>query len=248
MADSDGLSGAPPREAEVRRTAGADEATGTAFRFRVQQQFHEIPLALGVDEEVLDERMRDFARDYWGEGEELEPVRRMFAALHAANAQQLALEGVVYQALGIFPIGGTADGSQPPERISRCSLLVSVRELDNPNPELTAAGIAESLTRSDDGGETHLVTLPAGPAVVHVAGSRAVWDLPEGKQERYFVRIEVWLPFPDDDKVLLMTLSTADCEDLFRYQAVLADIAETVTFGDAEPDEAGQDTEAAVFG
>jgi hypothetical protein len=218
-------------------TTGVDsEVASAAFGFQVQPEFHPIPLGAGVDEEAFGEQMREFARDYWGEKEELEALRRFTAAMYGVNSQQLAAGGTVYHALGIFPIGGTADSAQPPERVSRCTLTASVRDLDNPAPHVAAVGIAETLDRGKDTGEVQLVTLPVGPAVVHVAGSRAVWDLPDGEQERFLVRIEVWIPFPVDDRLLLLCLSTADVQDLFHYQAVLADIADTVTFGDAEGD------------
>lgn len=214
--------------------SGPEEEGAAAFRFEVQPEFHEVPLGIGLDEDTFTERMRAYARDYWGDREDWEPLRRMFTAVHAANAQQLAADGVVYQALGIFPIGGTADGTQAPERVSRCTLLISVRELDNADPALAAAGIVETLASTNDGGEAQLVTLPAGPAVVNVAGSRAVWTLPDGEQERFFVRIELWLPFPQENRMLLFCLSTSDAQDLFHYQAVLADIADTVSFAGTE--------------
>ncbi|MEU0422012.1 hypothetical protein ABZ235_00130 [Streptomyces canus] len=218
-------------------TPGAESKdTSAAFGFQVQPEFHPIPLGAGVDEETFSQQMREFARDYWGEQEELEPLRRFTAAMYGVNSQQLAAGGTVYHALGIFPIGGAADGAQPPERVSRCTLTASVRDLDNPAPQIAAAGIAETLDRSKETGEVQLVTLPAGPAVVHIAGSRAVWELPDGEQERFLVRIEVWIPFPEDDRLLLLCLSTADVQDLFHYQAVLADIADTITFGDADED------------
>lgn len=239
-------------ELEPEATGQVDAATTeTAFRFQVQSEFHPIPLGLGVDEETFDEQIREFARDYWGEQEDLEPIRRFTAAMYSANSQQLAADGTVYHALGIFPIGGTADGSQPPERISRGTLTVSVQDLDNPSPHLAAAGIAETLDKGEESGEVQLIDLPAGPAVVHVAGSRAVWDLPDGEQERFFVRIEVWMPFPQENRLLLLCLSTADAQDIYHYQAVLADIADTITFGDAEEDFApagGADSQAHPFG
>lgn len=225
---------------------GGPEAGAEAFRFQVQPEFHEMPLGIGLDEEAFTDRMRAYARDYWGDREDLEPLRRMFTAVHAANSQQLAADGAVYQALGVFPIGGTADGTQAPERVSRCTLLISVRELDNPDPAIATAGIVETLARTNDGGEAQLVALPAGPAVVNIAGSRAVWALPEGEQERFFVRIELWLPFPRDNRLLLLCLSTSDAQDLFHYQAVLADIADTITFGgedDGNGDAAGPGAE-----
>lgn len=233
------ISGSAADAAPVTAAAGGAADAGSApaaFRFQVQPEFQPVPLDPGAGaaagDEVLDERMRDFARAYWGEAEEREPLRAFTAALYGVNSAQLAADGTVYHALGFFPVGGTADGSQPPERVSRCTLTVGVRDLDNPDPHLTAAGIAETLDRAGDGGEVQLVTLPAGPAVVRVAGSRAVWQLPDGEQERFFLRVEVWLPFPEDDRLLLLCLSTADVQDLYRYQAILADIADTVTFGD----------------
>ncbi|MER7106450.1 hypothetical protein [Streptomyces sp. NPDC000229] len=209
----------------------------SAFRFQVQPEFHAIPLGIGDDEDAFGEQLRRFARDYWGEREDLEPLRRLTAAMYSANAPGLVAGGAVYNALGIFPIGGTSDGSKPPERVSRATLTVSVRDLDNPDPYRTAAGIAEVLDKASEGGEAgevQPITLPAGPAVVRIAGSRAVWELPEGDQERFFVRIEVWLPFPEDDRLLLLCLSTADVQDLFHYQAVLADIADTITFDESD--------------
>lgn len=215
----------------------AAEAAPPGFRFQVQSEFHAVPLGIGEDEDVYDEQLEQFARDYWGEREELEPLRALTAAMYEANAQDLVAGGAVYNALGIFPIGGSPDGSEPPERISRATLTVSVREMENPDPHLTAAGIAEVLDKgagNGEAGEVLPVTLPAGPAVVRVVGSRAVWDLPEGEQEQFFVRIEVWLPFPDEDRLLLLCLSTPDVQDLYHYQAVLADIADTVSFGEAD--------------
>lgn len=203
-------------------------------RFQVQPEFHAVPLGLGVDEDAFAEQMRQFALGYWGEREELEDLRGLTRAMYSAQAETLVAGGAVYNALGIFPVGGTADGSEPPERVSRASLTVSVRDLDNPDPRLTAAGIAESLDKGPTGGEVQLISLPAGPAVVHLAGSRAVWELEDGgEHEQYFVRIEVWLPFPGEDRVLLLCLSTPDVQDLYRYQAILADIADTVAFGES---------------
>lgn len=227
----------PSGRSPVPETA-TDPDEPAAFRFQTQPEFHEVPLGLGADEDALDEQMRSFARDYWGEREDWEPLRRMFAASHSANAQQLSSQGVVHHALGVFPIGGTADGATPPERISRCTLLVSTRELDNSNPAVSAAGIAEALTHSNAEGEVQLVRIPAGPAVISIGGSRAVWTLPDGgEQERFLVRIELWVPFPAENRLLLFCLSTSDVEDLHRYQAILADIADTIFFGDIGRDQ-----------
>jgi hypothetical protein len=241
----------PTHKAVVRAVAASQAAESgnarPALRFQVQPEFHPIPLGADADadeheafdkQEAFDKRMREFARDYWGDREELEPLRRFTAAMYGVNSQQLAAEGAVYHALGVFPIGGaSADGSQLPERVSRCTLTVSVRDLENPAPHIAAAGIAETLDKGTESGEVQLITLPAGPAVVHIAGSRAVWALPDGEeQERFFVRVEVWMPFPEEDRLLLLCLSTADVQDLYHYQAVLADIADTVTFGDAQDD------------
>ena len=238
-----------PGEAVAGEAVAAGEADTAppAFRFQVQPEFHAVPLGIGEDEDALDEQLRQFARDYWGEREELEPLRALTAAMYEANARDLVAGGAVYNALGIFPIGGSPDGSEPPERISRATLTVSVRELENPDPHLTAAGIAEVLdkgTENGEAGEVQPVTLPAGPAVVRIAGSRAVWELPEpeGEQEQFFIRIEVWLPFPEDDRLLLLCLSTPDVQDLYRYQAVLADIADTIAFGEADAPAADEAT------
>ncbi|WP_329121643.1 hypothetical protein [Streptomyces sp. NBC_01465] len=229
----------PESEFAVESDAEVEPAT---VSFQAQSEFHEVPLGVGVDEETLDEQLREFSRDYWGDREDWEPLRRMFAAMQAANSEQLAASGAIYQAMGVFPIAGSAD-EDAPARISRCTLLVSVRELDNPDPEVTAAGIAETLAHGSDGGESQLVSLPVGPAVVHVAGQRAVWEREDGEQERFLVRIEVWIPFPAENRLLLVCLSTSDVQDLHLYQAVLADIADTITFGNPEP---AEETAAAV--
>ncbi|MFD7921915.1 hypothetical protein ACFV3R_22135 [Streptomyces sp. NPDC059740] len=226
-----------PADAGAPAVSDPEPSAVPAFRFQLPPEFHEIPLGIDVDEETLDAQMGAFARAYWGEREDLEPLRALTAALYGVNSRQLAEDGAVHSAFGVFPIGGTADGAQPPERISRCSLLVSVRELANPDPALSAAGIAEMLARGRDGGEAVPVGLPAGPAVVHVAGSRSVWERPEGEVETFAVRIELWMPFPDEDRLLLFCISTTDVQDLYLYQAVLADIADTITFaGDGARD------------
>jgi hypothetical protein len=229
-------------------TSAAD--TAPAFRFDVPQEFHRVPLGIEEDgetltnEAALDSRMREFSTAFWGDAAEREPLRRLMAAAETANAEQLRESGAVYHAMGVFPIGGTADGTQRPERVSRCNLLVSVRAVDNPGPHMAAAGISETLERAEDGGEVHQIDLPAGPAVVHLAAQRMVWSFGEtaGQEgridghdvERYALRIEVWLPFPDQDRLLLLCLSTTDTQDLFLYQGVLAEIAESITFGGDE--------------
>ncbi|MDH6439627.1 hypothetical protein M2158_008168 [Streptomyces sp. SAI-144] len=225
------MTSAPGPTVEAQAEA---ETAPPAFRFQVQPEFHVIPLGLGADESAFDAQMAAFARDYWGGQEEREPLRALTAALYGANSQHLASEGAVYSAMGVFPVGGSADESEPPERVSRCTLLVSVQDLDNPDPMLAAAGIAETLARGEGGGDVLPVGLPAGPAVVHVSGTRMVWELPDGRRERFAIRIEIWLPFPDEDRVLLMSLSTADVQDLYMYQAVLADIADSITFDEGD--------------
>ncbi|MDH6567409.1 hypothetical protein M2160_002430 [Streptomyces sp. SAI-117] len=224
--------------------AGADghenpEPASPAFRFEVQPEFHEIPLGANPDDAPLDEQMVAFARDYWGGQAEREPLCALTAALYSVNSRHLVSEGAVYYAMGVFPVGGGEDGSKSQERVSRCNLLVSVQELNNPDPVLAVAGIAETLARRKDGGDVQPVRLPAGPAVVHIAGTRMVWESADGEQERFSVRIEIWLPFPDEDRVLLMCLSTTDVQDLYMYQAVLADIADTIAFDDSSRDRRG---------
>lgn len=223
----------------------SDTNVPPAFRFDVPQEMHEVPLGIKedgtelTDEKTLDDEMREFSRAYWGDEAEREPLRQLMAAMEAANAEQLRESGAVYHAAGVFPIGGSADGSRRPERISRCTLVISVRELENPAPQLAAAGIAEYLEHANDGGEVQQIDLPAGPAVVHLAAQRMVWNLEQrssegeegGELEHFSLRIEVWIPFPDQDRVLLFCLSTTDSQDLYLYQGVLADIAESITFG-----------------
>ncbi|MEU2308631.1 hypothetical protein [Streptomyces misionensis] len=222
---------------------GEQSPPPAALSFQVPSEFHEVPLAIGADQDVLYEDLRRFARGYWGEQEELEPLRALTEAMYAANADQLVAGGAIYNALGIFPLGDSTDGSEPPERISRATLTISVREMENPDPYLTTAGILETLDNATENGEAAEVLpidLPAGPAVVRVAGSRATWDLPEGEHERFFVHIEVWMPFPGEDRLLLLSLSTPDTQDFQHYQAVLADIADTIAFG--EPEVSGSGT------
>src|SRR4051812_35600671 len=91
-------------------------ADSMGFRFQVQQEFHEIPLGIGVDEDTFNEQMIGFSRDYWGEQEEREPVRMLTAALHGANSRHLAAEGAVYNAFGVFPVVGSTEDSESPER------------------------------------------------------------------------------------------------------------------------------------
>ena len=58
----------------------------TAFRFQVQPEFHPVPLGIGEDEDTLHERLRRFSHDYWGEREDLEPLRRLTTAAYSAIA------------------------------------------------------------------------------------------------------------------------------------------------------------------
>ncbi|MGA5584557.1 hypothetical protein ACPCIY_26145 [Streptomyces thermodiastaticus] len=207
------------------------------LHFQIPSEFHEIPLAIGNDESAHERQLEQFAQGYWGGRDDLAPLRELTKTLYAVTTQDLVAGGTVYSAFGIYPMGGDLNGSQPPERISRATLTISVREMENPDPYFTAAGIAETLEKAPDteGSEVQPVSLRAGPAVVRIVGSRMVWELQEGDLERFSVRIEVWLPFPHDDKVLLLCMSTPDVEDLLHYQGILADIANSVRFGEDSP-------------
>lgn len=224
---------------EQMATPDAEGPERTAVSFQVQREFHEVPLGIEGDTDTLDQQMREFAEAYWGAHEGRKPVRDLFAAAQTANSEQLAADGVLRHFMGVFPVAETTtDGAERAERISRCTLLVSVRDIDNHDPEVSAVGIAKVLSAGDKDG-VQLVSLPVGPAVVRIAGSRAVWDIAGGAKERYLIRIELWVPFPEEDRLLLCCLSTSHVEDLVLYQGVLSEIADTISFGDlSETEEA----------
>ncbi|TSB22437.1 hypothetical protein [Streptomyces benahoarensis] len=227
-----------------------EASDGPLFRFRVPQGFHEVPL--GVTPEAHAELLQEFAREYWGQGAELEPLRAMTGALYGAARQALAAQGVRYQAVGVFPRREFVEGRTgipgeegEPLPYVRNTLLATVRDLNSPDQDLAAAGIAELLFRQYPDDEVVRVSLPAGPAVLHLAASRLLWGGPDTPDQlagtvRTTVRLELWIPFPSGDRILLLALTTPDTGDLDTHQALLAEVASTVEFpveGDFLPDE-----------
>ncbi|MFI9170752.1 hypothetical protein [Streptomyces lincolnensis] len=201
-----------------------------------------MPLPQETYEEFSD-RMLGFAEASVGASvgteEDLRETRNVVAALHAAHAAELWETGVIYQAVGVVPV---PEGERDEFRLSRCTLLLSVRDLPAADdPEVRVAGVAEVLAAADDGGEVLVVDLPAGPGVVHLAAQRMVWrtdpetDAGTGTEvERYSLRLEVWIPLPGTAKVLLLCLTTTHVQDLPTYQDILAEIAESVRVGEEE--------------
>ena len=194
--------------------------------------------------EDFSDRMLGFAEESVGMEEELDETRKVVAALHAAHAAELWETGVIHQAVGVVPM---PEGERDEFRLSRCTLLLTVRDLPAADdPEARVAGVAEVLAAADDGGEVLVVDLPVGPGVVHLAAQRMVWQTDtetgtytgtevEVEVERYSLRLEVWIPLPGTAKVLLLCLTTTHVQDLPVYQDILAEIAESIRVGEAEP-------------
>ncbi|MFG2227680.1 hypothetical protein [Streptomyces sp. NPDC048644] len=234
-------------------TTSSDAPDVPMFRFRVPHGFHEVPL--GVTPEAHAQLLQEFAQDYWGDDEGLAPLRAMTGALYGAARHALAAQGVRYQAVGIFPRAADtqrdgeheepSDEQDKPLPYARNSLLAAVHDLESRDPDLAAAGIAETLFRQHPDDEVVRVDLPAGPAVLHAAASRLLWDGPDAPEQladtvRTTARLELWIPFPSGDRILLLTLTTPDTEDLDTHQALLAEVAGTVEFaieGEFPPDE-----------
>ncbi len=142
-------------------TPSGTEAQQPPLYFQVPEGFYDIPLDASSAEE-WDHRVVELTGRIWPGGTEFQ--RDMTAAVYAGLAEDLAREGIDYAGLALVDMEG---------RLSMGTLLVYVREMANPSPDVTAESVAEMLSAEDPDRAVDMLSLPCGPAVLTAEGLEA---------------------------------------------------------------------------
>lgn len=179
------------------------EADVPTLTFDLPEGFFPLPLA--AEPEARAALSDTFVRDLYSQGDET--LWTPAAPYYAALAEQLALSGVSYSALGLF--------STEDEGVAQCAFTVAAVETDHADPETAAHGILAALSR-DPHHDARWMDLPCGPAVSCVT-MREVTLSPEltadhTEKQLLTGQIQVHVPFPTGPYTAVFTLHTASTE------------------------------------
>ncbi|MGW5654056.1 hypothetical protein [Streptomyces humi] len=195
--------------------------------FNVPDSFFPLPLAAEPEERAT---LSDaFVRDLYSRGDE--SLWTPAAPYYAALAEQLALSGLSYSALGLFSVEGGG--------VAQCAFTVAAVESGHADPETAAQGTLIALSR-DPHHDTRWMDLPCGPAVSCVT-MREVTLSPEltadhTEKKLLTGQIQVHVPFPTGPYTAVFTLHTASTEYWQEFCNAVVAILRTVSFPTAEID------------
>ncbi|KPI13126.1 hypothetical protein OK074_8854, partial [Actinobacteria bacterium OK074] len=192
--------------------------------FSTPESFFPLPLAPTPDERAT--LSAAFVRDLYSRGDD--SLWTPAAPYYAALAEQLALSGLSYSAIGLFSTDDGDDGG-----VVQCAFTVAAVETDQTDPETAAHGILAALA-SDPTNDARLLDLPCGPAVTCVT-LREVTLSPEitasGNEEQLLTgQIQAHVPFPAGPYTAVFTLHTASTEYWGEFCDMIVDILRTVAF------------------
>ncbi|WP_217548876.1 hypothetical protein [Streptomyces sp. GbtcB6] len=203
------------------------EADVPPLTFDVPEGFFTLPLA--AEPEARAALSDNFVRDLYSQG--AEALWTPAAPYYAALAEQLALSGVSYSALGLF--------STEDEGVVQCAFTVAAVETDHADPETAAHGILVALSR-DPHHDARWMDLPCGPAVSCVT-MREVTLSPEltadhTEKQLLTGQIQIHIPFPTGPYTAVFTLHTASTEYWNEFCDGTVAILQTVSFPAPEND------------
>ncbi|KPI18765.1 hypothetical protein OK074_7848 [Actinobacteria bacterium OK074] len=189
--------------------------------FSTPESFFPLPLAVTPDERAT--LSAAFVRDLYSRGDD--SLWTPAAPYYAALAEQLALSGLSYSAMGLF---STDDGG-----VVQCAFTVAAVETDQTDPETAAQGILAALA-SDPTNDARWLDLPCGPAVTCVT-LREITLTSEitasGNEERLLTgQIQTHVPFPTAPYTAVFTLHTASTEYWGEFCDMTVEILRTVAF------------------
>ncbi|MER5518699.1 hypothetical protein [Streptomyces sp. NPDC002763] len=203
------------------------EADVPPLTFDVPEGFFTLPLS--ADPEARTALSDEFVRDLYSQGDEA--LWTPAAPYYAALAEQLALSGVSYSALGLF--------STEDDGVVQCAFTVAAVETDHADPDTAAHGILVALSR-DPHHDVRWMDLPCGPAVSCVT-MREVTLSPEltadhAEKQLLTGQIQVHIPFPTGPYTAVFTLHTASTEYWNEFCDGTVGILRTVSFPAPEDD------------
>ncbi|GLW70229.1 hypothetical protein Kpho02_25280 [Kitasatospora phosalacinea] len=196
--------------------AGAEAVDGPVVYWDVPVLFHS--LGLELPEEEREAHLAEVAQEIWSGGTDFQ--RETVASWYRDIAQNAAEAGAVYSG---FLLGVLDDG-----RISTGSLVIQSAPADTQDAEAVAAAIEELLS-NDPANEVFTVDAPVGPVVVSAYGTINEFDDGEGNQAKLeLAEATAYIPVPQVDNLLTMTISTPILKEFPDYMAALATVVESV--------------------
>ncbi|MFJ5923059.1 hypothetical protein ACIQF6_10670 [Kitasatospora sp. NPDC092948] len=188
------------------------------IRWSLPVQFH----SLGVDlpEQEREAHIAEVASEVWCGGTEFQ--RTTVASWYSDIAATAAEDGAVYSG---FLLAGTED-----DRVTVATLVIQADEADTSDAEAASAAIQDMLSL-DPANEVFRTVAPVGPVVVSIAGSLAEVSDEEGNTAKLeLAQASAYIPVPDSDTLVTMTISTPTLTDFPEYVAMLAALVETVEY------------------
>lgn len=199
------------------------EVLSTVFRpahevlieFAPPEDFHDLPLLLPP--EAFDAALLGLAAKIWSGGTAFQ--REATAMAYGQMVQALEADGTLYAAVGLFETEA--------EEVSLANLLARVERARSDRPEIVAASLHETLSLEDHR-DVHRVDLNCGPAVVSFHAT----EFGGGQVENSvaFAHIELYVPSPFGEDILIITLSTPSLAELPVYVGLMARLGDTIRF------------------
>ncbi|BAJ30383.1 MULTISPECIES: hypothetical protein [Kitasatospora] len=202
---------------EARREAAAEPAADQPMLYwNVPVLFHS--LGLELPEEDREAHIAEVAREVWVGGTDFQ--RDTVASWYRDIARTAAAAGAVYSG---FLLGGLDDG-----RISTGTLVIQVDQVDTADAEAVAGSIEELLSL-EPANEVFTVDAPVGPVVVAAYGTVNEFDDGEGGRARLeLAGATAYIPVPQADTLVTMTVSTPTLSEFADYMTALATVVESV--------------------
>jgi hypothetical protein len=131
----------------------------------------------------------------------------------------------------------------PDGRLTTASLLARLDPLDEPDAELSARGLFESLSVNDNN-SVEQIRVPAGPGVLVLCGLEWQSDPQDDTAPSLpLARADVYLPLPRMGRLLVLSLTTPSLPDLPFYVSLLSKSAHDLTVSSGTAADSGPDRE-----
>ncbi|SDP65403.1 hypothetical protein SAMN04487981_13135 [Streptomyces sp. cf386] len=185
------------------------------IEFESPEDFHEIPLMLPPD--AFEAALQELALRIWPGGTEFQ--REVAAVAYGAMAEALEEDGTVHAAVGLFE---TEAGE-----VSIANLLVRMDDMQLDEPDIVAASLQEMLSLEEHR-DVHRVDLSCGPAIVSFHAT----ELGGGQVQQpiTFAHVELYVPSPFGENLLVITMSTPSLAELPVYVGLMSRLGDTVRF------------------
>ncbi|MFC8716781.1 hypothetical protein [Kitasatospora sp. NPDC057198] len=196
--------------------AAEEPVDGPVVYWDVPVLFHS--LGLELPEEEREAHLAEVAQEIWSGGTDFQ--RETVASWYRDIARDAAESGAVYCG---FLLGVLDDG-----RISTGSLVIQSEQADTQDADAVAAAIEELLS-NDPANEVFTVDAPVGPVVVAAYGAINEFDDGEGNRAKLeLAEATAYIPVPQVDTLVTMTISTPILKEFSDYMAALATVVESV--------------------